>query len=535
LSYNIDVIRKILEKLMPKAVSKKQYRYMMAIVHGKDKGKTSARGDRVPASVAGKYASGGSDSSAPESKGKEHEGGKWGEKGHAKAKTKTNKDKLERKKKKAHLRKALEKYIIEQKRQGAGCLVINSDGHILLGKRSDNGMWATPGGHVDPGENFEEAARRELREEAGIVAKDCVELNSGMYRGYDTKQFMVTSYRGKLKGNGEMLGLQFFDPYNIPWSELTDYTRDALCVAIKEKLSKSKKLKDMVAYEELEKNIIRSGSAPHNTVYEVTHGDALRLIGNGTFRMLRDAVKDMGDEDFRELKVDDYTLHIRRHVSDVYSGRITDGLKQVHQFTNKSLPAVSAELMSVFEWYLPEDEKELEIVDEADLDGGVIEGGLGELIDNYKRHNIVNIYTEMENIREELRHGMTVDIQQVEQRMMKLFDRLESTLLTVVDKHNVLNSDAGESVDVLESKLMQLQERIEQMSKQPVTVSAYSSSPSDDQKVHSEFYPYLTRPSVSISPDGHIKISFDSDWTHMERDNFLQDMKARAVKKQTAK
>jgi len=508
---------------------------MMAIVHGKDKGKTSSRGDRVPASVAGKYAGSGTSDSAPESKGKEHEGGKWGEKGHAKAKSSVNKDRLERKKKKAHLRKSLEKYLIKNNRQGAGCLVINVDGQILLGKRSDNGMWATPGGHVDPGENFEEAARRELREETGLVAKDCVELNAGRYRGYETKQFIVTSYKGRLKGNGEMLGLQFFDPYNIPWDELTDYTCDAICAAIKDKLSKSNKLKDMIAIEELEKNIVRSGSAPHNTVYEVTHGDALRLIGNGTFRMLRDAVKDMGDEEFRELKVDNYTLHIRRHVSDVYSGRITDGVKQVHQFTNKSLPAVSAELMSVFEWYLPEDEKELEIVDETDLDGGVIEGGLNELIDNYKRHNIVNIYTEMENIREELRHGMVVDIQQVEQRMMKLFDKLESTLLTVVDKHNTLNNDAGESVDVLENKLMQLQERIEQMSKQPVTVSAFSSSPSDDKRVHSEFYPYLTRPSVSISPDGHIKISFDSDWTSLDRGNFLNDMKARAIKQQAKK
>jgi len=501
---------------------------MMAIIHGKDKGKTSARGDRVPESVASKYTGSGPSESAPDSKGKEHEGGKWGDK-------KANKDKLERKKKKASLRKSFEKYLIKNERQGAGCVVLNADGQILLGKRSDTGQWATPGGHVDEGESFEEAARRELREEAGLVAKDCEEIMSGRYRGYDTKQFIVTSYRGRLKGNGEMLGLQFFDPYNIPWDELTDYTYDALSAAIKEKLSKSNKLKDMVAYEELQKNIIRSGGAPHNTVFEVTHGDALRLIGNGTFRMLRDAVKDMGDEDFRELKVDNYTLNIRKHVNDVYSGRITDGLKQIHQFTNKSLPAVSAELMSVFEWYLPEDEKELEIVDESELDGGVIEGGLNELIDKYKKHNIVNIYTEMENIREELRHGMTVDIQQVEQRMMKLFDKLESTLLTVVDKHNTLNHDAGESVDVLEDKLIQLQEKIEQMSKQPVTVSAYSSSPSDDKKVHSEFYPYLTRPSVSISPDGHIKISFDSDWTGMERENFLNDMKARAVDKQAKK
>jgi ADP-ribose pyrophosphatase YjhB (NUDIX family) len=516
---------------MPQAVSKKQFRYMMAIIHGKDKGKTSARGDRVPASVAGKYAKGGPSDSAPDSKGKEMSGGKWGEKHHEKAKVKVDKDKIERKRQRAKLRKALEEYLIKKKRQGAGCLVVDSDGRVLLGKRADNGMWATPGGHVDPGENFEEAARRELREEANIVAKDAEEIMSGRYRGYDSKTYLVRSFKGRVKSNDEMLALKFFEPHEIPWTELTDYTCDALCAVIKNKLSKSKKLKDMVAYEELQKNIIRSGgAAPQNAIMEVTHGDALRLIGNGTFRMLRDGVKDMEDESFRELKVDNYTLNIRKHVNDIYSGRITDGVKQIHQFTNKSLPAVAAELMSIFEWYLPEDEKELEIVDENELDGSVIEGGLNELIDSYKKHNIVNIYTEMENIREELRHSMAVDIQQVEQRMMKLFDKLESTLLNVVDKHNTLNSDAGESIDILEDRLAQLQEKIEQMSKQPVTVSAYSSSPSNDKQVHSNFYPYLTRPNVTISPDGHIKISFDADWTSMERENFLNDMKARVVK-----
>lgn len=517
---------------MPQAVSKKQFRYMMAILHGKDKSKTSSRGDRVPNSVAGKYAGSSKPSgSAPESKGKEHEGGKWTGEHHAKDKVKVDKKRIERKKKRAKLKKSFESYLIKNERQGAGCLVVNQDGHILLGRRSDNGMWSSPGGHVDPGENFEEAARRELKEESGLVARDCEELLSGRYRGYSTKQFVVRSYKGRLKGNGELIGLQFFAPHNIPWHELTDYTCDSICALVEDRLSKSKKLTDMVAYEELQKNIIRSGGAtPHDTIYEVTHGDALRLIGNGTFRMLRDAVKDMGDEEFRELAVDNYKLNIRKHVNDVYSGRITDGIKQVHQFTNKSLPAVAAELMSVFEWYLPEDEKELEILDDGDLDGSVIEGGLNELIDKYKKHNIVNIYTEMENIREELRHGMAVDIQQVEQRMMKLFDKLESTLLNVVDKHNTLNNDAGESIDTLEDKLMMLQEKIEQMNKQPVTVDAYSSSPSDGSKVHSEYYPYLTRPCVTVSPDGHIKISFDADWTHMERENFLKDMRARVLK-----
>lgn len=39
---------------------------------------------------------------------------------------------------------------------------------ILTGKRRDNGLWTSPGGHVDEGEGIFEAAIREVKEESGL-------------------------------------------------------------------------------------------------------------------------------------------------------------------------------------------------------------------------------------------------------------------------------------------------------------------------------------------------------------------------------
>ncbi len=46
--------------------------------------------------------------------------------------------------------------------------VIVQDGKILLIRRSDNGLWAVPGGLVEVGETLAEAAQRELWEETAV-------------------------------------------------------------------------------------------------------------------------------------------------------------------------------------------------------------------------------------------------------------------------------------------------------------------------------------------------------------------------------
>lgn len=488
---------------------------MMAIAHGASV-KDGGRG-RPPKAIADKYTDPGKD--APESKHNDH-GGNWDEAAHKRHHEKHSKKKKEEEHKK--LSKAFEEFY---KGKAAAAIVMDNNSRVLLGQHCHGGL-AFPGGHCDAGDaDHEMTALREMKEESGLVGANPQLVHTFKHDGNETQVFLIESWRGTPKSTEEIKNWKWYEPQDIPWEKLRDCCIEPLKKLVKEKMGKS--LKGMLSVEKLEKNIIRQKG---DAVFEVTHGDALRLVGNGMFRLLREATKGMGDEDFKDFKIDTHTVSIRRHASDIYSGRVNDGHKMVYQFTNKSLPELTAALMSVFEWYSPEDEKGLELLDDSALSDDAIKGGINSLLDNYKRHNIGNIYNEMETIREQMRDGMAVDLQQVEARIMKLFDKLENMVHDVATKHNKLGEMASKELDEVEEKLRGLQSRLDELDKKPEKVEAFSAKPADPKKVHDENYPYLPRPQVEISPNGKIVISFGAEWTPLEKQNFLTDMRAKSIK-----
>ncbi len=113
--------------------------------------------------------------------------------------------------------------------QCAGSVIcVDGQGRVLLGRRTDNHLWGYSGGALEIDEKVEDCARRELREEMGLVADEleffCV--NSGpethyVYPNGDEVSnmeiiYLCRKYHGKLqRQESEMEELRFFDPGEI--------------------------------------------------------------------------------------------------------------------------------------------------------------------------------------------------------------------------------------------------------------------------------------------------------------------------------
>jgi 8-oxo-dGTP pyrophosphatase MutT (NUDIX family) len=99
-------------------------------------------------------------------------------------------------------------------RPAARILLTDADGRVLLFRFVPDDrepFWCTPGGALDPGESYAEAARRELREETGIdcdcgpeIARRQVEFVTieGVAVSADERYFAVTTDAAEIDCGG---------------------------------------------------------------------------------------------------------------------------------------------------------------------------------------------------------------------------------------------------------------------------------------------------------------------------------------------
>lgn len=109
------------------------------------------------------------------------------------------------------------------------CVLLCDSGRLLLQRRTDNGLWGSPGGSMELGETLEDVAKRELLEETGLVARELTLMHvfSGpeLYYKYPNGDevynivaaYICTNYEGNLQmDSNEVSELAFFDFTSLP-------------------------------------------------------------------------------------------------------------------------------------------------------------------------------------------------------------------------------------------------------------------------------------------------------------------------------
>jgi len=123
---------------------------------------------------------------------------------------------------------------------GLGIYILNDKGEVLLGKRKGShgsGQYAPPGGHLEFGETFEEAARKEIEEETGLRIEN-IELfyvdNNLEYIETDRKHYVTLSFKTKHLGGEPQLrepekceSWEWYSPSKPP-SPLAEFAKRAL-------------------------------------------------------------------------------------------------------------------------------------------------------------------------------------------------------------------------------------------------------------------------------------------------------------------
>ncbi len=109
---------------------------------------------------------------------------------------------------------------------GVGTLIFDPRGRLLLGRRKSshgNGTWCPPGGHLEFGESFEQAAIRETQEETGLTLQTqslrVVGITNDFFAESDRHYVTVMMRAGNFKGTPQLKEPDKFEEWQ--WFDLS--------------------------------------------------------------------------------------------------------------------------------------------------------------------------------------------------------------------------------------------------------------------------------------------------------------------------
>ena len=122
---------------------------------------------------------------------------------------------------------------------GIGVLIITEDNMTLMGKRTDNKLWCTPGGKVEVGETVLEGIIRETREESNLKIHNPIlfDIEVGAFSNekvWVTFSFLAKEFSGKEKPQeSEMSELKWMKISDAMKLDLFEPTRMMIDKALK--------------------------------------------------------------------------------------------------------------------------------------------------------------------------------------------------------------------------------------------------------------------------------------------------------------
>lgn len=454
-----------------------------------------------------------------------------------------------------------------------GIIVIKDGSHLLVGNRDDNNSLVFPGGHVKEDETFFDAATRECEEETGIKPSNLSELFHDVFmdnaEGHPKhlKVYFTRQFEGDPADTKELKNVKFNNIEDIDLPSMSDYALNALQKLLyrvlvdhddsfKEKI-KDEKNKDN---ESLIKEHVSGGMKGN----DVTYGDALNIVGTKVFKFLQQQVEDMNTDDTKEFEISDkYLIKIRKHEDGKFSGRILEFEKIgkrieerdiIFSFSSMILIEIAIAVLSLSDWKMPKglsksevgtmfNGENLPVIMKSFIPFGqenmtaeeYVNIGLKMLMNKYKENQIQEFYDQMKSIKESLQNDVNVDMRSIETRMMKMFDKLDTFLRDLDRKQNEMNADLRSGYDILEAKLLELKNKIDEYDNSNTEVKV-KKSVADPNLLYKKEYFFHSKPLIKTDKkDGEVVMEFEPDWSDDDIKDFLSDMKARLISKKKTK